>query len=145
MKSILYKNSHPPDLVDKCIKEFLYKILAPKHLISTVPKKYLVLALPYSGKLRAITKSFQMRSRINPITKNKLPHCNIQSVSSLSAKLVAFLHLKTKFYYSYVLGLFTNFGVAAMLPVMEKLNIILRSECVNTWKFLHSLILQSCT
>ena len=26
-----------------------------------------------------------------------------------------------------------------MLPIMAKLNIILRSECVNTWGFLHSL------
>ena len=58
----------------------------------------------------------------------------------LSAKLVTFLHLKTKLYRSYVLELFTNFSVvAAMLPVMEKLSVILRSECVNTREFLHSL------
>ena len=30
LKSILYKNSYPRDLVDKYIKEFLDKILAPK-------------------------------------------------------------------------------------------------------------------
>ena len=58
----------------------------------------------------------------------------------LSAKLVTFLHLKTKLHRSYVLELFTNFSVvAAMLPVMEKLSVILRSECVNTREFLHSL------
>ena len=60
--------------------------------------------------------------------------------SRLSAKLVTFLHLKTKFHRFYILALFTNFSaVAAMLPIMAKLNIILRSECVNTWEFLHSL------
>ena len=33
-----------------------------------------------------------------------------------------------------------NFNVvAAMLPVMAKLNALLRSECVKTWEFLHSL------
>ena len=47
LKSILYKNSYPRDLVDKCIKEFLDKILAPKTVVSTVSKKDLVIALPY--------------------------------------------------------------------------------------------------
>ena len=41
LKSILYKNSYPRDLVDKCIKNFLEKILAPKPVVSTVPKKNL--------------------------------------------------------------------------------------------------------
>ena len=60
--------------------------------------------------------------------------------SRLSAKLVTVLHLKTKFHRFYVLALFRNFSaVAAMLPIMAKLNVILRSECVNTWQFLHSL------
>ena len=50
--------------------------------------------------------------------------------SRLSARLVTFLHLKTKFYRSYILALFTSFSVvAAMLPIMAKLTIILRSEC----------------
>ena len=60
--------------------------------------------------------------------------------SRLSARLVTFLHLKTKFHRSYVLALFTNFSVvAAMLPIMAKLSVILKSECANTWEFLHSL------
>ena len=39
LKSILYKNSYLHDLIDKCIKEFLEKILAPKSVVSTEPKK----------------------------------------------------------------------------------------------------------
>ena len=39
LKSILYKNSYPRDLVDKFIKEFLVKIVAPKPIVRTVPKK----------------------------------------------------------------------------------------------------------
>ena len=62
------------------------------------------------------------------------------SFSRLSSKLVTFLNLKTKFHHSYVLALFTNFSVAvAMLPIMAKLSVILRPDCVNTWEFLHSL------
>ena len=38
LKSTLHKNSYPRDLVDKGIKEFSDKILAPKPVVSTVPK-----------------------------------------------------------------------------------------------------------
>ena len=47
LKSILYKNNYPRDLIDKCIKEFLDKILTPKLVVSTVTKKNLIIALPY--------------------------------------------------------------------------------------------------
>ena len=61
-------------------------------------------------------------------------------LSRLSAKLVTFVHLKTKFHRFYVLVPFTNFSaVATMLPIMAKLNAILRSEWVSTWEYLHSL------
>ena len=60
--------------------------------------------------------------------------------SRQSAKLVTFLYLKEVFHRFYVLALFTNFSVAAaMLPILAKLNVILRSECVNNWEFLCSL------
>ena len=72
LKSILYKNSYPRDLIDKCIREFLDKMLAPKLVVSTVPKKDLLIALPYLGKL-----SLQIRTRINHIMKNKLLYCNV--------------------------------------------------------------------
>ena len=68
-ESILYLH----DLVGKCIKEDLDKILAPKTVVSTVPKKYLVITLTYLGKF-----SLQMHTRINHILKNNLPYCNIQ-------------------------------------------------------------------
>ena len=89
LKSILYKNSYPRDLVDKCIKEFLDKILAPKPVVSTVPKKNLVIALPYLGKL-----SLQIRTRINRIIKNKLPYCNIQFVFQTKWKISNFFTVK---------------------------------------------------
>ena len=134
LKSISYKNSYPRDLVDKCIKLFLDKILAPKPVVSTVPKKNLVIGLPYLGDL-----SLQIRTRINSIMKNNSHTAIFDLFSRLSAGS-AFLHLKTKFHRSYVLALFTNFSeVAAMLPIMAKLSVILKSECANTWEFLHSL------
>ena len=135
LKSTLYKNSYPRDLVDKCIKEFLDKILAPKPIVSTVPKKNLVIDLPYLGKL-----SLHIRTRINGIMKNKLPYRNIRFVFQTKCKISNFFTLLQLFFRSYVLALFITFSVvAAMLPIMEKLSIILKSECANTWEFLHSL------
>ena len=117
------------------MKEFLDKILAPKAVVSTVPKNDLVITRPYLFK-----SSLQIRKRINRIMNDKLPYCNIQFFSRLSAKLVTFLHLTTKFHHSYVFALSTNLSVvAAVLPIVTKLSIILESECVNTWGFLHSL------
>ena len=116
-------------------KEFLDKKLIPKPAASTVPKKELIIILPYLGKL-----SFQICTRINPIMKNKLPYCNVQFVFQTRCKISNFLHLKTKFHRSCVLALLTHFSaVVAMLPVMAKLKVILKSECVNTWEFMHSM------
>ena len=54
LKGILYKNSYPRDLVDKCIKKFVGKVLTQKVVVSTVPKKDLMIVLPYLGKLELI-------------------------------------------------------------------------------------------
>ena len=91
LKSILYKNSYPRDLIDKCIKEFLDKILTPKPVVSTVPKKQLIITLPYLGKL-----SRQIRTRINHIMKNKLPYCNVQFVFQTKYKISNFFTFKDK-------------------------------------------------
>ena len=126
---------YPCDLVDKRIKEFLDKILAPKTIAGTLSKKDLVIALSYLGKL-----SPQIHIRINCIMNNKIPYCNIRFLLQTKCKINNFLHLKTKFLRSYVLVLLRNFSVlVATLPIMSNLNVILRSECVNTREFRHSL------
>ena len=71
MKSALYKNSYPPDFVEKCIKNFLDIILTQKVIVSTVPKKDLMIVLRYLDMF-----SLQILTRINGVMKKKLPHCN---------------------------------------------------------------------
>ena len=39
MKNVLHKNSYPRGLIDKRIKKFLDKMLAPKPVVSTINKK----------------------------------------------------------------------------------------------------------
>ena len=65
LKSMLCKNRYPCNLVDKCIKVFLDTILAPKPVVSTAPKKNLLIAL--------LELSLQIRTRINCIMKKKTP------------------------------------------------------------------------
>ena len=134
LKNILYKNSYPRSLVEKCIKCFLDKILAPKSVVSTVPKKDLVIVLPQK-------MPFETWTRINRIMKNKLPFCNSLVFFQTKCKLSNFFTFKNKIPSFVRMALFTNFGVvAAMLPITAILNVILRSECVNIWgKFWHLL------
>ena len=81
-------------MVEKCIKEFLDKVLAPKPLVpvvSTVPKKNLVIVLPYLGKL-----PLQIHTRINRIMKNRLPYCNIRFVFQTKCNTSNFFTFKDK-------------------------------------------------
>ena len=73
------------------LKEFLDKILTPKPVVSTVPKKELIITLPYLGKL-----SLQIRTKINRIMKNKLPYCNVQFVFQTKCKISNFFTFKDK-------------------------------------------------
>ena len=59
--------------------------------VSTVPKKNLVIVLPYLGKF-----SLEIRTRINGIMKNKLPYCNIQFVFQTKCKISNFFTFKDK-------------------------------------------------
>ena len=91
LKSILFKNSYPCDLIDKFIKGFLDKILTPKPVVSRVPKKDLIIALPYLGRL-----SLQICTRINCIMKNKLRYCNVRFVFQTKYKISNFFAFKDK-------------------------------------------------
>ena len=91
LQRILYKNIYPRDLIDKCIKEFLDKILTPKPVVSTVPKKELIIIVPYLGKL-----SLQIGTRINRIMKSKLRYCNVQFVFQTKCKISIFFTFKDK-------------------------------------------------
>ena len=82
----------------------------------------------YLGKL-----FLGMRTIINRIFKENSLTVTSGLFSRLKAKLVTCLHLTTEFHRSYVLTLSIDFGaVAAMLPIMAKINAILKSKCVNT-------------
>ena len=91
LKGILYKSSYPRDFVDKCIKKFLDEVLTQKVVVSTLPKKDLMIVIPYLGKL-----SLQIRTKINRVMKNKLPHCNFRIIFQSKCKLINYFTFKDK-------------------------------------------------
>ena len=72
-----YFKNYPHDFVVKCIKDFLDRVLMPKIVVSTVPKRDLMIVLPYLSKL-----PLQNRTRINRVMRNKLPHYNFRVLFS---------------------------------------------------------------
>ena len=82
-----YENNYPHDFVDKWIKEFLERVLT-KIAVSTVPKKDLIIVLPYLGSL-----SLPICPRINRVMKNEPPYRNLRIVFWTKCKLIIFSHL----------------------------------------------------
>ena len=72
-------------------EKFLNRVLTQKVVVTTVPKKDLMIILPYLGKL-----SLQIRTRINGAMKNKLPHSNFRIVFQSKCKLINFFTFKDK-------------------------------------------------
>ena len=83
-----------------------------------------MIVLPYLGKL-----SLQIRTRINRVMKNKLPHCNFRIVFQSKCKLINFFTFQDK------IPIFYLSAVAAMLPIMAKLSAKLKSECEHLGVF----------
>ena len=48
--SIFKCNNYPVNLIDQCIKKFLEKLYVPKQIVPTVPKRELLVFLPFLGK-----------------------------------------------------------------------------------------------
>ena len=91
LESILYKNSYPRDFVEKCIKEFLGRVLTPKTVVSTVTTKDLMIVPVSLGKL-----SLQIHTRTNHAMKNKLPYCYLWIAFKTKCRLINFFTFKDK-------------------------------------------------
>ena len=105
-------------------------------VVNRRPKKDLVIALPYLIKM-----FLQIRTRINRIMQNKLHTIIFGLFSRLRAKLVSnIFQCKDKIPSFVCSGIAANFSeVAAMLPVVAKINVTLRSKCMSTWESRHLL------
>ena len=64
LKKILPKNAYPKKFTDKYIQKFLNNMFIQRLQIPSVPKKELLITLPYLGKMSQIVKT-RLRLRIN--------------------------------------------------------------------------------
>ena len=84
LRSIFKCNNYPVNIIDQCIKKFLEILYVPKEIVPTVPKRKLLVALPYLG-----TFLLNLRKRLYKSVSKSLSKCNIaiifQSKNRLSS------------------------------------------------------------
>ena len=120
LRQIFKCNSYPVGLIDQCVKTFLNKIYVPKRILITVPKKDVLIVLPFLGQF-----SLNLRSNYIIVLTKRYPNVT-ELFSNLKIVRVTFFDLKTAFSKNFVPILFTNFCVViATLLIMVKLNAIL--------------------
>ena len=113
-------NNYPVGLIDQCVKTFLNKIYVPKKFLVTVPKKDVLLVLPFLGQF-----SLNLRSRLYNCFNKMLPQCNIKVIFQSKNRLTNLLRFNHSIPKE-LPTLFTNFCVViATLLVMVKLKVTL--------------------
>ena len=85
-------------------KQILRQSINAEIVVSTVPKKDLMIVPLYLGKL-----SLQIPTRINRVMKNKLPYCNFRIVFHTKCKLINFFTFKDKISVFLRSGIFSKF------------------------------------
>ena len=75
LRSILKCNNYPVNIIDQCIKKFLDKLYVPKQIVLTVPKRELLVVLPFLG-----TFSLNLRKRLYKSVSKSLPQCDIKVI-----------------------------------------------------------------
>ena len=59
LRSIFKSNNYPVNITDQCFKKFFDKLSVPKQIVPTVPKREVLVVLPYLG-----TFSLNLRKRL---------------------------------------------------------------------------------
>ena len=128
LRSIFKCNNYPFNIIDQCIQKFLEKLYVPKQIVPAVPKKELLAALPFLGKL-----SLNLRKHLYKSVSKSLPQCNIKVIFQSKNWLSNLFKFKDSIPLYLRSHLFTNFSVViAILLTMSKLNVILKLELVST-------------
>ena len=60
LRSIFKCNNYPVNIIDQCIKKFFDKLYVPKQIVPTVPKKELLVVLPYLGTFSLNLRCFAL-------------------------------------------------------------------------------------
>ena len=88
LRSIFKCNNYPVYIIDQCIKKFLDKLYIPKRVVSTVPKKELLVVHPYLGAF-----SLNLRKQLYKSVTKSLSQCNLKVI--FQSKVRAGEHIST--------------------------------------------------
>ena len=96
LRSIFKCNNYTVNIIDQCNKKFWDKLYAPKQIVQTVPKRELLVVLPYLG-----TFSLNLRKRLYKSVSNSLPQCNTKVVFQSKDWLNSFFYLRSHLIYKF--------------------------------------------
>ena len=71
-------SNYPVNIINQCIKKFLDNLYVPKQILPAVPKRELLVVLPYLG-----TFSLNLRKRLYKLVSNSLLQYNIKVIFSV--------------------------------------------------------------
>ena len=89
LRSIFNCNNHPVNIIHQCNKMFLDKLYLPTQIVPTVPKKKLLVALPYLGRF-----SLNLRKRLCKLVSQSLPLFNTKVIFQSKNLLSSFFKFK---------------------------------------------------
>ena len=90
LKKILSKNAYPPQkFIDKCIQKFLNNMFIQRLQIPSVPKKELIITLPYLGKMSQIVKI-----RLTKTLNKHMKFCKLRVIFQTNNRLRNYFHFK---------------------------------------------------
>ena len=82
------ENNYPPNFMDSRIKSFLNKLYTPKLIVQIVPKRNVLVKLPFLE-----STSFQIRKKLQKLFNDKLKACNLKIVFASPVRVKS-LHLQ---------------------------------------------------
>lgn len=107
LKKIFSKNGYPSKFVDKCILKFFNKLYEKKDPIHTVPKKELMIILPFLG-----TTSWKIKNDLIRSLRKTVPFCKLKIVFKTSKRLSSCFMFKDKFPKSLMSGVIYKYTCA---------------------------------
>ena len=75
LRGIFKCSNYSVNIIDQCLKKFLDKLYIPKQIVPTVPKRELLVVLPFLGKF-----SLNLRKRLYKSVSKSLPQCKIKVI-----------------------------------------------------------------
>ena len=89
LKKILSKNTYPQQFIDECIQKFLNNMFIQRLQIPIVPKKELIIILPYLGKMSQIVKT-----RLTKTMNKYMKFCKLRVIFQTNNRLKSYFRFK---------------------------------------------------